>query len=333
MADSPLPVRPWQTAVYEQLARQARDESLPQGLILSGPERSAASRFAGALARLLICLDPGTTGPCGQCRSCQLNQAGNHPDYLVVEPDSEERPTIKVDQIRELSAGLTLASQYGGRRVAVIELADWLTIQAANSLLKTLEEPPARVIIVLVAASPERLTATVRSRCRRLTLPLPAIDAAEAWLEMHGRRDAATLLALAGGCPERSITFADEGLADYAPSLAGDILQLLQGRTSAPSLAARWAGTRLATLAFLNEQLLADCLRAKAGGSAAVRLPANDDLVALVTTLPWRVLYEYRDELTALRRAMEQPLNEALTLERLFLGWSRIVGATLSNTG
>jgi DNA polymerase-3 subunit delta' len=215
----------------------------------------------------------------------------------------------------------------------VIELADCLTIQAANSLLKTLEEPPDAVSIILVASTPERLVPTVRSRCQRLRLPLPTHDAGQAWLKAQGRAEAADLLELAGGCPERAVVLADEGIADHIPALASDIVQLLRGAASAPSLAARWANTPLATLMFANDQLVADCLRAKAGGRAAVRLPANDALLSVVTPLPWRVLYAYSDELTALRRAREQPLNETLALERLFLGWSGIVGAALSNTG
>jgi DNA polymerase-3 subunit delta' len=240
-----------------------------------------------------------------------------------VEPESAERPVIKVDQVRDLAGELVLSGQHSHRRVAIIDPADRLNLQAANSLLKTLEEPAAGVVLLLVAGRPGRLPATIRSRCQSLSLPVPTHEDGQAWLESRGYDDAVAVLGMANGAPLRAIALAEESVAQQSDELATDLVALCRGQGSAPSLATKWQATGAGRVAALTAHFMADILRAKAAGPSATRAAASESLIRLVAPLDWRVLYAYNDELVALRRALEQPLNDTLALERLFLGWRR----------
>ncbi len=132
-------------------------------------------------ARLVLCEHP-ERAPCGQCRACRRVLARAHPDlsFLGLEEDSKQ---IRIEQVRELSAELALTSHGGGYKVAIVTPADALNRFAANALLKTLEEPPARTLLILVVTQPSRLPATVLSRCQRLRVRAPQRAQSLAWLE------------------------------------------------------------------------------------------------------------------------------------------------------
>lgn len=316
-----VPVYPWLASAYRDLAARMDQLRFPHGILLNAAQGGGKSAFAHALANRLLCQSPSAHSPCGECRSCQLIASRTHPDLLWLEPEAAERPVIKVDQVRAVTDELVLASHSGGRRVAVIDPADCLNTQAANSLLKTLEEPPSGVVLVLVAARLARLPATIRSRCQVVTLPLPSRENAEQWLRARHRSDAIDLLGMAQGAPLQAVSLADANMATIGSDLANDLLALVNRKQHATALAGRWQATGAARVITLARHYLADIMRAKAGGPEAVRLTASEPLARLVASVDWRVLYHCSDELTSLHRALEQPLNETLALERLFLAW------------
>lgn len=331
MAVDALAVYPWHEGAYQNLLTRL-SSGFPHALLLTGAEGSGKSAFAQAVGGMLLCSAQRTRGACGTCRSCQLFRSGNHPDFRSVAPEAAERPVIKVDQVRELASELTLAGQQGNGRVAVIDPADRLNTQAANSLLKTLEEPPAGVVLLLVAAHPGRLPPTIRSRCQTLNLPVPAPDEGRSWLQANGRDDAVPVLGMAHGAPLRAIALADESVAEQSGELAADLAALCRGQGSAPALAAKWQGTGASRVVALVAHFMADILRAKAAAGPTAAAAAPESLIRLVAPLDWRVLYSYNDELVALRRALEQPLNDTLALERLFLGWRQALGGRPSQS-
>jgi len=326
MATAEQLVYPWQRTTFASVASEVAAGRLPHALIVTGVEGQGLSTFAHALAVTLLCERRSSEGACGACRSCRLVEGGTHPDYLRVGPESMERPVIKVDQIRELIEALTLASHSGVGRVATIEAADTLNLNAANSLLKTLEEPPPGVTLILTATAATGLPATIRSRCRILSLLLPDEREAGRWLEDQGRPDAVPLLALSGGAPLRALSMADAGAGDQLRQLRADLEAALQQPSSATGIASRWQGQGAEAVVSLVAYVLMDAMRFKATGEEAVRLPGMGELARLVAARDWEVLYEYSDELVALRRALEQPLNETLAMERLFLGWAQTIG-------
>ncbi|WP_105626100.1 DNA polymerase III subunit delta', partial [Cronobacter sakazakii] len=134
-----------------------------------------------ALSRWRMCQQPQGQKSCGECRACQLMQAGTHPDYYLAEPE-KGKSTLGIDAIRDISEKLYDRARLGGAKVVWIKEAAQLTEAAANALLKTLEEPPENTWFLLGCRVPEQLPATLRSRCFSWHLAPPDTRYAEAWL-------------------------------------------------------------------------------------------------------------------------------------------------------
>jgi DNA polymerase-3 subunit delta' len=199
----------WQEPQWQQIARQRQQKRLPHAMLFQGPSGTGKKDFARELASALLCRQPAESGSaCGQCESCKLLQAGTHPDLRLLKPTPPANSTssnpvlsIKIDVLRDMYRALSETSQFGGYRVAVIEDADQMPVQAANSLLKTLEEPGRDTLLVLVSSHPQRLPVTIRSRCQAIRFQVPETSAALQWLEESGIRDAGTALKIAHGAP------------------------------------------------------------------------------------------------------------------------------------
>jgi DNA polymerase III subunit delta' len=178
---------PWFAPAWAQFQNRLRRGQLAHALLLVAEPGNALSMFAERVASALQCRSPDANGDaCGQCADCRQRQQGVHPDVekIGLELNSKGDPStqIKVDQIRALSAKLTLTAQRGGRKVALIEPADLLNTEAANALLKTLEEPPLETYLLLISEAPGRLPATILSRCQRIALGRWAPSALAEWL-------------------------------------------------------------------------------------------------------------------------------------------------------
>lgn len=216
-------IYPWHDRTWRELLAQAP----PPALLLYGAADTGKTAFARAYARFLLCESPLNQGACGECASCRLFEHHAHPDFYLLAPDGDDGsstgrklPQIKIDAVRELLEPLNQSSVRGGRRVVLIAPADSLNVQAANALLKILEEPPQAVMFLLVSHRRERLLPTVRSRCRPLLLPAPNHTQALQFLQQQHISDAENLLAFHGGAP----LFAHEPEQD---SLRATLLDLL----------------------------------------------------------------------------------------------------------
>ena len=239
---------PWHQDLWRQVQQRRTVGRLPHALLLSGPAGLGKGLFARRLARALLCDRPDADGEaCGQCRSCRLFRAGSHPDYSVVRPE-EDGKIIKVDQIRALCAFLGYTAQYGGYKIALLEPADRLNVNAANSLLKTLEEPPGDGLLLLVTAQPARLPATVRSRCQRIGFDPPVMAVAVSWLaaRVQGGLEPAVLLEIAGGAPLTALAQADGERWRRRRELFEGYEQVLAGRADPLRVAESWTRGDLA---------------------------------------------------------------------------------------
>lgn len=318
---------PWHDEAWARLAGALADDRLPQGLLIRGMPGLGGLQLALRLAAAALCEAPSTGGDaCGRCRGCRWVAAGSHPDLVRVEPDKPEAP-IRVDAVRELGETLALASHAGGRRVAVLAPADALNAAAANALLKTLEEPPAGTVLVLVTARAGRLPATVRSRCQVLALR-PVFDrTTEAWLAERlpdGAR-AAEWLAAAGGAPLAALELAGSQRAELLGALYQGLAALGRGAEGPATVAARWLeAAEEWTLPGLR-LLLAELARRAAGADS--RWPAwIADEVGLGRARHLTQLVQLHDHVTELMRFRDRaggPRLEAL-VEDAALAWRRL---------
>jgi DNA polymerase-3 subunit delta' len=172
--------------------------AVAHAVLFTGPPKIGKTQLALALAQALNCRQAAP--PCGQCSSCLKIQQRVHPDVRVIEGEGVGG-SIKIDQVRALQREAILSPYEGKQRVFVLRCMDLASTEAANSLLKTLEEPPAHVVLVLTAVQAEALPATVVSRCQRLDLRPAARQVVEAFLLEQGvSAEKAKLLArLSGG--------------------------------------------------------------------------------------------------------------------------------------
>jgi DNA polymerase-3 subunit delta' len=198
--------------------------------LVTGLEHIGKSTLARTLAQALNCT--GQPVPCGQCRACKLIAAGKHPDLHLVAPEGN---TLKIDQVRALQHDLALAPMEGRSRVAILEGMDKATAEASNALLKTLEEPPPHVVLVLIAPEAEALLPTIVSRCQLVALrPLSVQAVHHALVERWGVDDARaqTLAHLSGGRLGWAIMAAqDESVLARRAQLLDDLARLAgQGR-------------------------------------------------------------------------------------------------------
>ncbi|HEX7417896.1 MAG TPA: hypothetical protein VF315_07575, partial [Steroidobacteraceae bacterium] len=162
---------PWLDAALESFRRARASGRLPHAVLIQGSAGVGAQVLAQQLAQLCLCRGPSPQ-PCGQCLDCRQVAAHEHPDCHEVIP-LEDSKQIRIEQIRELASELALTSHRPGYKIGLLWPADALNRNAANALLKTLEEPPPRTLLVLVAAVPSRLPATLLSRCQRVRIAAP----------------------------------------------------------------------------------------------------------------------------------------------------------------
>jgi len=300
---------PWQGDHWAMLDGLRLAGRLPHALLLAGPGGTGKGRFADAFAGLLLCAAPGAIR-CGKCRDCRLVSAGTHPDLAWLRPE-ESGKAIRVDQVRALREFCTTRPHQGGWRVMVIEPAEALNANAANALLKTLEEPGAETLLLLVAHEPARLPATIRSRCRLLRFPVPDAAVGLTWLrgQLPAEVDAEALLEIAGWRPLHALTLVDQARS----AQIFRVRQLADGvaaGTLVPAAAAAEAAGLDRTLALeAFTALLAARIRGcvMAGGS------------------PPLALFECLDALTETRRelAASPNLQAELLWNRLWLEWRR----------
>ena len=296
--------------------------------MITGPKGVGKASFAYRLARRAL----GAQTPAGSLQAdpadpvCRLLEAQAHPDFLLLRRAFDDkrgklRGEITVEDARRAPEFFSKRASGPGWRVALVDAADELNVNAANALLKTLEEPPQKGLLILVVHAPGRLPVTIRSRCRRLILRPPTLEACARWLQARGsmsESEAERAAALAGGAPGRALALAESGAVELHQSLEAALAALPQlDRAAAAQLAdaasAKGGEGRLAIMmaflrAFAHAQALrqahAEALQPAEGWARAGE--AVERLAREAQTLYLDPRQVVRESLAILRRAAAQ---------------------------
>jgi DNA polymerase-3 subunit delta' len=289
-------------------------------LIVHGPAGVGKDVFARTLAATLHCRGRRDDfAPCGACAECALSFAGSHPDLRFVERE-DDRKTIAVEQVRDLSMALALTSLRNGYRVAVITPAHVMTPSAQNALLKTLEEPAPGTLLILVTSRPSALAATLRSRSQRVEIARPAEHESRSWL-------AATLpgapprglLELAGGSPFRALEIAPH-FAALEAQMAAVLEALVSGEAEVTSLAAELMGEGLPVRLDWIEYLLGAIVRSRTPGIATqLTLPGAPLLQRAAAAVNITAVFNLVDKVREIRRQLDSSASPALLMEGLLV--------------
>lgn len=317
---------PWLDSTRRRLEEAAVGGRLGHALLITGVAGLGQSFLAEALAARLLCASPEDGLACGVCRACQLLGSNSHPDLHRLAPP-EDKKTIGVDQVRALIADLHLASHHGGARVGLVDPAHAMGHAAANSLLKTLEEPPSGTFLILVTDRPASLPATVRSRCQLVAVPTPSHEDALRWLAgQGGDADWASLLAHAEGAPLAALAMAEAGFDRQSVELADDLLALLKGQETVTAISERWAKLERRRVFSWLERSVSALIRSASTGEMAAELP--ESLQKVVPRIDLVRCFSYLDSVRGALRDADTPLNPQAAMESLLVPWTR--GAVLA---
>ncbi len=320
----PMPPYEWQNTLWDEFCTRVENNKLPHAFLLVGQEGIGVGDLSVAMGQYLLCLSPLNRIACGRCRACQLLDAGTHPDLIRVCPEGAGKQ-IKVDQVREIAKFVDQTAQQGGYKIIVLEPAEAMNINAANALLKHLEEPPGRTIFFLVSHALNRVLPTIRSRCSKLSLSPPDHALAIDWLASVGVNDVEPLLFEAHGAPLLAKSWHDDGVFEERLSIIADLTAVASAALEPMAFAKKWSGhTPMAVLTPMQVSIEALLSRHMAERD----LPAHYDALAraLAHCSP-SLLFRLRDRLCERKaQLLASPnLNAPLFIEELALDWSALV--------
>jgi len=325
-AHAPEELPAWLLPGWEWLNQSLASGRVPAALLIQGAQGLGKTWLARVWAQKLLCQASVHALPCGVCPSCLLFLAGNHPDYGLVEP-VEPGKVIGVDAIRQLIHKLSLKPQYNGYRVVVIEPAHLLNINAANALLKTLEEPSPYTLIILISAAPHKLPVTLLSRCQKLTLSRPDQQQALDWLTARGvSQNPHILLELAYGSPLTALGLDETGHLQKRDRIIRELLEIRAGTQDPVQLAGQWEP-------LFNEEVIEwimtgvnQWIRLKLGLASPVqdtaRLTSPSD--SGIEAISIEALFGYWDFLIQTRQNIGHNLNTRLLVEALLIRWQAL---------
>ncbi len=320
---------PWQQSQFNRLQMLQSNNRLAHAWLFAGKPGIGKLAFARHFARQLLCRKADSHGPCGNCQDCHFFVAGTHPDCQLLQPELRQ---LKIDLIREAIAFAQNTAQRGGAKVIIINPAEAMNHNAANALLKILEEPPAQTFIMLVSQQPGMLLPTLRSRCQRLDFPSPPLEAALTWLQTQPDADHSALfhLQLAQGAPLHALELMRAGAEKGFGLLMENLESLANGESTPVQAAKRCDDLGIATC--LDYQLLGvSALLSVLQGGIELPMSSLKPLLSrcnqVAGTGMIRRLHDYYQSLVKARKTAmaTNNANPQLMLEALFVEWSRVV--------
>jgi DNA polymerase-3 subunit delta' len=292
---------------------------LAHGLLIHEDPGAGGLALARWIAQRVNCRD-AARAPCGECQSCKWSEAGQHPDVTPLSPEGESTQ-ILIQPVRDLAAELALTAHGRGFKVAIIAPADAMNVFAANALLKTLEEPPPRTLVLLVTSQPSRLLPTLRSRCSKLRLTGPSReDAAKYLAAARGPGPWDEALAATGAGPFSLLEADATALADLRAETLRTLRDIGSGNLQPPAVADKWARGELATRLACVESWVTERILESTANRDATHL-SGPGLAPNICRL-----FELSDAVRDMRKLSHTSLNKAMAVEALLWRWAPVAG-------
>ena len=247
---------PWHMDAWQQLHEQYKAQRLPHALLIQGEKGIGKRRLANSLVQKLLCQEQGDFS-CGKCKACHLFQSGTHPDFIHVSLE-EKSKQIKIDQIRYVIESIGKTAQMQGNKIVVIEPSEAMNLNAANALLKSLEEPTENTYLFLVSHNAKRLLPTIKSRCQTVALYAPSPSDSDRWLatfiqDVHLRKQ---LLHLAANNPLLALDYNERELPSLYSHIVDQRMSYKNGQGNAISYAEQLNKHNVVDVLYLYQHIL-----------------------------------------------------------------------------
>ena len=328
-------ITPWHADEWVRL--QALRKRLPHGLLLKGSKGIGKLDFAISYAQSLLCENTDEAQfSCGTCPSCHWFSQGSHPDFRLIQPEalsegdaikpaSGKKPSkqISVDQIRSLSDFFGMTAHQGGKRVVILHPAESMNSNAANALLKNLEEPPHGLLIILVSHKPQQLLPTILSRCQSFALPTPDAASAIKWLEEQGVSNPDKAFATSGFSPLLALQLGEQVDSDERSQLLRAVSQ--PETLDAVSLAATLQKTEQVLVVQWLQQWCYDMTAIKMAGQLRYHPGEEAAITRLVKPVPALNLARLQSYLKTAKRESQHTLNPKLFFESLLFTYRQLM--------
>jgi DNA polymerase-3 subunit delta' len=308
--------------IIEVLRRSLRSGKTSHSYIFEGPAGCGRRRTALALIQALYC-QTGSDEACGKCSSCRKVASGNHADIHFIEPLPDKRD-ISIDQLREMQRELALRPYEAPRKSCIMEPADRMSVNAANSLLKTLEEPPGNAIIILLTENTDMLLPTIRSRCQLIRFAPLSPEHVGRLLEQNGMESAtaAMLAQMADGSMQRAQELDNESLTERQGLLLKHLNSMsLEHIATVFNASEELSGNREETLETLDMllSLARDLIHLTAGCRDIINTTIRPALESMASNLNLDRAIKLAEYIIETRRSVQRNANVKLALDHLFV--------------
>lgn len=322
-------ILPWQHSVWEDLVKRQQTAGLPHALMFTGISGIGKHQLSLHTAEWLLCQRTATEAlaqPCGTCHSCQLWRAGTHPDFMICQPEDSSRQ-IRIDSIRKVNEFLAQTPQISHCQVVILKPVEVMNTNAANALLKTLEEPAGESFLLLEAERFGSVLPTIRSRCQRLQLHAPVDAEASNWLQQQGvsQADAQSALRYNSGAPLAAKSWLEHDGGKQQEMWVSHFKQWTLGSAPLEQVVSVWNKLEIGDVIHWFNTALADALKAQLGVTAEALVYQQ-----LLPELLSSAMLDSAKLITLQRKVQEvqgnlmsgvSHYNKQLLLESLLLDW------------
>ncbi|SDY65223.1 DNA polymerase-3 subunit delta' [Nitrosomonas sp. Nm58] len=340
---------PWQHTIWQQVRGTVALKT--HALLLKGRKGIGKLDFARNLAKSLLCERvTAEQAACGMCASCKWFEQGTHPNFNLMTPevfaessgeaasessctDKQDADTVKtrkkpsqhitIEQVRALNDFVYLSGHQDGFKVVLIHPAEAMNIPAANALLKKLEEPPSRILFMLVAHRSQDLLPTIRSRCQQITMPVPDAASVRNWLTQQEVKQPDICMALAGSSPLQAVAFSHD---DYFAQYTDFIRQISQPASFDPiSLTNKLYKLDVPDIVSWLQKWCYDLMSFSTTGKIRYHPHQEMAIKKLVATADPKLLASFWRNLITTQQLSRHPLNARLFLEEMLLSYIRVI--------